>query len=115
MPRGGKPTPLVTNWHGRPFNSVNDVVVARDGAVWFTDPIYGFEQEFRQRPRVRCQVYRFVPDTGECRVVVDGLGRPNGICFSPDEGTVYITDTDYMHGDGEAEALRYGASCVMAH
>ncbi|MCJ1306319.1 hypothetical protein MMC08_009139, partial [Hypocenomyce scalaris] len=38
---------VVNNYHGRWFNSVNDVVVHSDGSIWFTDPCYGFEQAFR--------------------------------------------------------------------
>ena len=106
MPRGGTPIPMVTNFHGRDFNSVNDVVVAADGAIWFTDPCYGSEQDFRQKPKLPNQVYRFDPKTGDLRVVADGLGRPNGICFSPDEKIVYITDTDFIHGDGSKDPTR---------
>lgn len=112
MPRGKPPQAFVTNFHGRDFNSVNDVVVAKDGSVWFTDPCYGFEQDFRQRPKLPCHVYRFDPDTGDLRVMTDGLGRPNGIAFSPDEKTVYITDTDHIHGDGSKDPLR--ASTIYA-
>ncbi|KAG4416417.1 hypothetical protein IFR04_010463 [Cadophora malorum] len=112
MPRGKPPQALVKNFHGRDFNSVNDVVVAKDGSIWFTDPCYGFEQDFRQKPRLPCHVYRFDPDTGDLRVVADGLGRPNGIAFSPDEKIVYITDTDHIHGDGSKDPLR--ASTIYA-
>jgi gluconolactonase len=97
---------LKTDFLGRPFNSVNDVVVHSDGSVWFTDPIYGFEQGYRPTPRLPCQVYRWCPDTGSIRAVADGFGRPNGICFSPDEKTVYITDTDRVHGDGTVDDQR---------
>lgn len=38
-----------------------------------------------------CQVYRFDEATGDVRVVADGFNRPNGLCFSPDEQTMYIT------------------------
>ncbi|KAI9051736.1 hypothetical protein LZ554_004776 [Drepanopeziza brunnea f. sp. 'monogermtubi'] len=113
MPRGAAPKPMVTGFHGRDFNSVNDVVVAKDGAIWFTDPCYGHEQDFRQRPKLPCHVYRFEPETGDLRVVADGLGRPNGLAFSPDEKTLYITDTDHIHGDGSRDALR--ASTIYAY
>ncbi|MTV80982.1 SMP-30/gluconolactonase/LRE family protein, partial [Streptococcus pneumoniae] len=79
-------------------NSVNDLVTHRDGSIWFTDPTYGYEQDFRHKPQLPCQVYRFDPETGDIRVVADGFGRPNGLCFSPDEQTMYITDTDQIHG-----------------
>lgn len=99
---------LIDSYHGRLFNSVNDVVTHTDGSIWFTDPIYGYEQGFRGKPQLPCQVYRFEPSTGDIRVVADGLGRPNGLCFSPDEQTMYITDTDWIHGDGTIDPARPG-------
>jgi len=97
---------LIDNFHGRSFNSLNDVVLHTDGSIWFTDPIYGFEQGFRPKPQLRSQVYRFEPVSGDVRAVADGFGRPNGICFSPDEQTLYITDTDWIHGDGTTDEER---------
>lgn len=97
---------LIDNFQGRRFNSLNDVVVHTDGSIWFTDPIYGFEQGFRPEPQLRSQVYRFDPVLGDVRAVADGFGRPNGICFSPDEQTLYITDTDWIHGDGTTDEAR---------
>jgi gluconolactonase len=97
---------LLDNFHGRQFNSLNDVVLHTDGSIWFTDPIYGFEQGFKPEPQLRSQVYRFDPASGDVRVVADGFGRPNGICFSPDEQTLYITDTDWIHGDGTTDEGR---------
>lgn len=97
---------LVTSFHSRPFNSPNDVVVHSDGSMWFTDPIYGSEQGIRPSPELPNQVYRFDPKTGGIRAIADGFGRPNGICFSPDEQTCYITDTDWIHGDGSTDGTR---------
>ncbi|KAL4739433.1 hypothetical protein BDV11DRAFT_205156 [Aspergillus similis] len=99
-------TVLKADFHGRPFNSVNDVVVHTDGSIWFTDPIYGHEQEYRPPPRLPNQVYRADPETGSIRAMADGFGRPNGICFSPDEQVVYVTDTDWIHGDGGTDDTR---------
>ncbi|OAP65337.1 gluconolactonase [Fonsecaea erecta] len=87
---------VVADFHGRPFNSVNDVVVHSDGSIWFTDPCYGFGGGFKPRPRLPNQVYRYDPTSRGIRAVADGFGRPNGICFSPDEKTVYVTDTDWI-------------------
>ncbi|MCJ1305057.1 hypothetical protein MMC08_007871 [Hypocenomyce scalaris] len=101
-----EPTPpyktrtILSNYHGRWFNSVNDVVIHTDGSIWFTDPTYGFEQNIRPHPQLPRQVYRYDPKTGDIRAVADGICRPNGLCFSPDEKTMYITDTDGVHGIG---------------
>jgi len=94
---------LISDFYGRPFNSVNDVVVHSDRSIWFTDPAYGYEQGYRPQPRLPSQVYRFqVPDRS-IRAMADGFGHPNGICFSPDENVVYITDTDWISGNGTTD------------
>ncbi|KAL4934852.1 hypothetical protein BDV06DRAFT_150944 [Aspergillus oleicola] len=106
-------TSIVTSdFHGRPFNSVNDVVIHSDGSVWFTDPTYGYEQGYRPPPRLPSQVYRFNPVDGSIRVMADNFGKPNGICFSPDEKVVYVTDTHWMHGSGTTDDTR--ASSIYA-
>jgi gluconolactonase len=97
---------ILSNFYGRPFNSVNDVVVHTDGSIWFTDPIYGYEQGYRPKPQLPNQVYRFDPQTRNVRAMADGFGRPNGICFSPDEAIVYVTDTDRVHGNGTTDGMR---------
>jgi gluconolactonase len=97
---------IVDNYRGYPFNSVNDVVVHSDGSIWFTDPAYGAEQGIRPEQQLANQVYRYDPKNRDIRVVADGFGKPNGICFSPDEQTVYVTDTDFIRGDGTTDARR---------
>lgn len=76
------------------------IVSRKDGSIWFTDPSYGHEQEFRPRPKLPNVVYRFVPETGELRVMADGFVKPNGIAFGVGEEVVYVTDTGACGGDG---------------
>ncbi|CZR67020.1 related to lactonohydrolase [Phialocephala subalpina] len=97
---------LISDFYGRQFNSLNDVVVHSDGSIWFTDPIYGYEQGYRAKPELPCQVYRFDPSNKSIRAMADGFGRPNGISFSPGEKVIYITDTDWIHGDGTTDGMR---------
>lgn len=92
-------TTILSNYHGRWFNSVNDVVVHEDGSIWFTDPPYGYEQGIRPVPQLPAQTYRFDPSTGNVRALEDSLKKPNGLCFSPDQKTMYITDTAAVRGD----------------
>ena len=79
------------------FNSPNDVVVKSDGTIWFTDPSYGWLQGFRPRPRLRDAVHRLDPRTGVVATVAESFDKPNGLCFSPDERTLYVTDNGEPH------------------
>lgn len=97
---------LISSFHWRLFSSVNDVVIHTDGSIWFTDPTYGHDQGFRHAPQLPTQVYRFEPESGDIRAVADGFGRCNGLCFSPDEQVLYVTDTDWIHGDGTTDLQR---------
>lgn len=97
---GRRVTPLVDSYEGKKLNSPNDIVVDSRDRIWFTDPTYG-----RTSPRVgilREQelpfqgVYRLDPD-GTLVLVADDYLQPNGLCFSPDERTLFVNDTDRRH------------------
>ncbi len=79
------------------FNSPNDVVVKSDRTIWFTDPSYGWLQGFRPPPRGRDAVHRFDPCTGVATAVAASFDKPNGLCFSPDERTLYVADNGEPH------------------
>lgn len=95
--RDGTRRGLATHHAGGRLNSPNDVVVARDGSIWFTDPPYGIlsDHEGHQAPmeQAGCYVYRLDPPSGELSVVVDTMHHPNGLAFSPDERILYVADT----------------------
>jgi len=87
-------TVLLDNFFGRQYNSINDIKIhPKSGTIFFTDPDYGHLQGFRPAPILPNQVYRFDPGTGGVRVVASDFQRPNGIAFSPDGATAYVTDT----------------------
>lgn len=102
----GERESVVDEWRGLPLNSPNDVVVASDGALWFTDPSYGHLQGFRPEPRLGDFVYRHDPATGQTTVVADGFDKPNGIAFSPDERVLYITDSGANQEPGSYHVTR---------
>jgi gluconolactonase len=81
---------------GKRLNSPNDVVVKSDGSVWFTDPTFGIlgdYEGYRAEPELPMNVYRLDPATGKSEVVADGVLGPNGLCFSPDEKTLYLVES----------------------
>jgi gluconolactonase len=92
-PATGRRRMIVDTWGGLRLNSPNDVVVARDGSIWFTDPSYGHLQGFRPPPQVGDHVYRYDPAADRLTVVADGFDKPNGLAFSPDDSVLYITDS----------------------
>ncbi len=97
----GKITVLMNDFSGKPLNGPNDIVVAADGAVWFTDPGYGIDGPYEGHAapaELPCNVYRLDPGTGGATVVAGDFTRPNGIAFSPDERRLYVVDTGITHG-----------------
>jgi gluconolactonase len=93
----GVVTPIVDRWDEVRFNSPNDVVVASDGAIWFTDPPYGILSDHEGHAAAAeydgCFVFRFDERTGELRPVITDMAHPNGLAFSPDETVLYVSDT----------------------
>jgi len=91
---------VVNSFHAHHLNSPNDVVVHKDGTIWFTDPIYGAKQNIRPSHSLGNWVWRYDPNTQQVRVVADGFQRPNGLAFSPDFSILYVSDTGWDTGDG---------------
>jgi gluconolactonase len=100
--RDGTVTVIADSYAGKRFNSPNDVVVASNGSIWFTDPTYGIKGNYeglRAEPeQPKHNVYRVDGQSGDVTVVVDDFVQPNGITFSPDEKRLYIIDTGITDG-----------------
>ncbi len=99
--RGGA-EPIITHYHGKRLNSPNDVTVAADGAIWFTDPIFGLlmpNQGSLVAPELdHRSVYRFDRQAQNLRRMAD-FEQPNGLFFSPDGRTLYVSDTARSLGE----------------
>jgi sugar lactone lactonase YvrE len=93
----GRVVTLVDRYDGKRLNSPNDVVEARDGALYFTDPPYGLPQQKEGKELEVNGVYRVVPADGTLTLLADDFERPNGLAFSPDGRTLYIADTARQH------------------
>lgn len=88
-------TILVDRFEGKRFNSPNDLVIAADGAIYFTDPPYGLSEADASPLRELDfnGVYRLAPD-GRLGLIDGSRFRPNGIALSPDERTLYLALSD---------------------
>ena len=86
---------IIGKYQGSPFNSPNDIVASKAGDVFFTDPPYGLEG-LNDSPLKKLRfngVYHLSPN-GNLQVIDDGLTFPNGILLSPDEKTLYVSQSD---------------------
>jgi len=96
----GRRDTIASYYNGKYLNSPNDVIVAADGSIIFTDPTYGRMPGFgieRKQDLDFQGVYRVPPGGGDLELLVDDFVQPNGLCFSPDESLLYINDTDRAH------------------
>lgn len=93
----GTTTLLIDRFGAGRLNSPNDVVVASDGAIWFTDPPYGIIQPHEGHPGSPEYggnfVFRYQPEFDRLTPVVVDVEEPNGLAFSPDETLLYVSDT----------------------
>lgn len=121
----GEPVPVVTHFEGRRLNAPNDVAIAPDGAVWFTDPVFGIVmpgQGALAAPELAHRsVYRFDPASGALARMAD-FEQPNGVALAPDGRTLYVTDTSKALGEApgcapggkhEVEAFSVGADGAL--
>jgi gluconolactonase len=83
---------IVDRFEGKRFNSPNDMVLARNGDIYFTDPPFGLAgvQTSPSRELTYTGVFRLTPNN-QVHLITDKLA-PNGIALSPDNRTLYATD-----------------------
>ncbi|MGB9090852.1 MAG: SMP-30/gluconolactonase/LRE family protein [Pseudomonas farsensis] len=91
----GSITVLADHFEGKRFNSPNDVVVKSDGSVWFTDPPFQMGNNYeghKLKPELPDAVYRIDGQSLKVTQVIKDFSGPNGLCFSPDEKTLYVIE-----------------------
>lgn len=96
----GRIVPLATHYRGQQLNSPNDIVCKRDGGIYFTDPPYGRAKFYgveRAQELPFQGVFRVGLDPKSPELLVDDFERPNGLCFSLDERSLFINDTARKH------------------
>jgi gluconolactonase len=98
--KGGNREVIASHYEGKELNSPNDVIVATDGSIYFSDPWYGRMPVFgieRERELDFQGVYRIAPEGSDPQLLVDDFEQSNGLCFSPDESLLYVNDTPRAH------------------
>ncbi len=97
LEKDGSFTPLVTQYQGKRFNSPNDLVIAKSGTIYFTDPPYGMKKGEPQDAPYH-GVYAFHPGKPDAiTLLIQDVKWPNGIALGPDEKTLYLAVSDKDH------------------
>jgi gluconolactonase len=91
MAKNGKIDVLAARFEGKRLNAPNDIVVRRDGMVYFTDPAFGNQQDARELDFYG--VFRITPK-GELEAMARWKTRPDGIALSPNGRILYVSDPD---------------------
>ncbi len=79
-------------FQGKKFNSPNDLCVANDGKIFFTDPPYGLVNE--EARETNFQGVYLIDTDGNVKLLIDSISRPNGIALSNNEDKLYIACSD---------------------
>jgi len=90
LENNGKRTVLADSYEGKRFNGPNDVVVKRDGAIYFTDTYGGLRLRDKD-PRKGLDFNAvFLWKDGKLTLLIKDMPATNGLAFSPDEKFLYV-------------------------
>ncbi len=105
----GALTVLADRHDGKRLNSPNDVAVAADGAIWFTDPVYGISSDYEggvRQSEKKPALYRFDPRQNVLQAAASDFDGPNGLAFSPDQSLLYVAETGDQTGRDPKQYIR---------
>jgi gluconolactonase len=108
--RKGQIEVLAQSWEGKRFNAPNDIIIRKDGQIYFTDPAFGQQADTRELDLYG--VYHLTPKA-ELTLIAKPGGRPNGIALSPNGKVLYVANSDErniraydLDGEGRASNER---------
>ncbi len=82
--------PFITLYKQRPFNSPNDIVVSKNGTIYFSDPPYGLTSATLNPEKFQPIAAVYSWKNGEAKIICDKYQYPNGVCLTPGEEELYI-------------------------
>jgi gluconolactonase len=97
-PDGRERRVLAAEYNGKRFNAPNDLVIDKQGGIYFTDPQFNAPNP---RPQNARSVYYLAPDGKVTGLFDQDLPNPNGVILSPDERTLYVIPS------GSADMMAY--------
>ena len=90
---------IIDKYDGKRFNSPNDIAIASNGAIYFTDPTYGFmslsDWSFDESVKELdfSGIYKFSDESG-IELISSELSLPNGIALSNNERFLYVNSSN---------------------
>ncbi len=91
---------VADSYQGKKLNSPNDIIISKNGTIYFTDPIYGLQEGLGGPATQELEVqgvYKVAPGTNEPELIFDDFERPNGLALSGDEELLFVNDTVRQH------------------
>lgn len=104
--------PFLDRYQGKKLNSPNDLVFAPDGALWFTDPPFGLLGMDKDPAKELSFNGVFRYSGGTLTAAITDLTLPNGIGFSPDGKTLYVSN---YGPDRYVKAFDVGANGALSN
>jgi gluconolactonase len=102
---------LISTYEGKLFNGPNDLWIAPDGSVFFTDPFYRRSWwNHTEKPQEKQCVYYLAPDHKTVKLIAGDLKQPNGIIGTTDGKTLYVADI----GDNKTWVYRINADGTLS-
>ena len=98
--KGNEFVTVAESYQGKKLNSPNDIIISKDGTIYFTDPIYGLQEGLGGPAAQELDlqgVYKIEPGKSEPELIFDDFERPNGLAFSEDESLLFVDDTVRQH------------------
>lgn len=84
---------VLRGFRDEPFNGPNDIWIAPNGGIYFTDPYYERPyRDYSKQPIAAQRVYYLSPDRKQLKIAAEELIKPNGIIGTPDGKTIFIAD-----------------------
>lgn len=91
---------IVDSYNGKKLNSPNDIIISKNGTIFFSDPIYGLQEGLGGPATQELSfqgVYMLKPGAKEPELLFDDFERPNGLALSDDENSLFVNDTVRQH------------------
>ncbi len=86
---------IADSYNGMRLNSPNDLLLTKNGDLYFTDPSYGFEKGPKDpKKELPFQGVYKMTSNGKVMLLIDSIESPNGIGIFPDGNTLLVSNSD---------------------